>query len=124
MPITSHIDNAEDLTVFTASGTLTFDDAMFVVKAFYAGDPTKHVLWDLTETTEVELSSEEIEKIATYEPRIGGKRPLGKTAFVAEKDILFGLARMFETHSSLGQSPYLVMVFRSKDEAYKWLCEP
>ena len=40
MQITKQIDKSKDLTVFTAKGVLTFDDAMSVVKAFYDGDPT------------------------------------------------------------------------------------
>jgi hypothetical protein len=44
MPIKVHIDKSKDLTVFTAKGVLSFDDAMPVVKAFYDGDPTRHVI--------------------------------------------------------------------------------
>ena len=124
MSITAQIDTSKDLTVFTAKGVLSFDNAMPVVKAFYDGDPTKHVIWDLTDTAEIQLTSEEVEKIATFPPRIEGKRELGKTAFVAQEDILFGLSRMFEAHSSIVNSPYPVMVFRSIEKAYKWLDEP
>ena len=123
MPITSYIDKSRDLTVFISSGVLTFDVAMPVVEAFYAGNPTKHVMWDLIETDEVRLSSEEVKRIATYGPRIKGKRALGKTAFVAEKDLHFGLSRMFEIQSALSQSPYPICVFRSRDEAFKWIDE-
>lgn len=124
MPITAKIDKPKDLTVYTVKGLLSFDNAMPVVKAFYDSDPTKHVIWDLTDTTEVQFASEEVEKIATFEPRINGKRALGKTAIVAQKDILFGLSRMFESHSNIANSPYPVMVFRSIELAYKWLDEP
>ena len=124
MPIKVHIDKSKDLTVFTVKGLLSFDDAMPVVKAFYDGSPTKHVIWDMTDTTEVQFTSEEVIKIATFGPRTEGKRELGKTALVAQKDILFGLSRMFETHSDMVNSPYPVMVFRSMEQAYKWLVEP
>jgi hypothetical protein len=59
-----------------------------------------------------------------YFLKIEGKREFGKTAFVALKDILFGLSRMFEIHSSIVNSPYPVMVFRSLEKAQKWLDEP
>ncbi len=124
MPITSHIDKAKDLTVFTATGVLSFDKVLPVVKAFYDGDPTKHVLWDLIDITDVQLTSEEVEAIANFRPRYEGQRASGKTAFVAQKDILFGLSRMFEIRSSVGEAPHSIMVFRSIDEAYKWLDEP
>jgi len=62
MPIKVPIDKSKDLTVFTAKGVLSFDDAMPVVKAFYDGDPTRHVIWDTTDTTEVQLTAEEVKK--------------------------------------------------------------
>lgn len=124
MSITSSIDSARDLTVFTVKGILSFDNAMPVVKAFYDGTPTKHVLWDLSGTSDVRFTSEEVEAIAGFKPRYEGKRESGKTAFVAQEGILFGLSRMFELQSSSMKAPYPIMVFRDIDEAYQWFKEP
>jgi len=124
MPITSHIDKAKDITIFKVTGVLSFDILLSVVKSFYDDDPTKHVLWDMIDTTEVQVASEEVETIAKFGPRYEGKRALGKTAIVAQKDILFGLSRMFEIHSNIKEAPYPIMVFRSMGEAHQWLDEP
>jgi hypothetical protein len=124
MPITSHIEKSKDLTVFKVTGVLSFDIVIPVVKSFYDGDPTKHVLWDLIDITEAQLTSEEVETIAKFGPRYEGKRASGKTAFVAQKDVLFGLSRMFEIHSSIQESPFPIMVFRSIDTAYQWIDKP
>ena len=123
MPITSYIDKARDLTVFTVTGVINFDDALPVVKAFYEGVPTKNVLWDLSETTDEQFTSQEVEAIASFGKRYEAERASGKTAFIAQKDILFGLSRMFEIQSVLKQSPHSVMVFRKKDEAFEWFDE-
>jgi hypothetical protein len=123
MPIASHIDEAKDLTVFKVTGTFSFDKVMPIIKAFYAGDPTKHVLWDLIDTTDIQLTSEEVETVAKYRLRFEGKRGSGKTAFVAQKDVLYGLSRMFEMQSNLQDAPYTIMVFRSIEEAHLWLDE-
>jgi hypothetical protein len=123
MPITAHIDKAKDFTVFKVTGVLSFDEVLPVVKDFYDGDPTKHVLWDMTDTTEVQLTSEEVETLANFSPRYEGKRASGKTAIVAQKDIIFGLSRMFEFQSSSQQAPFSIMVFRSIEEAHQWLDE-
>lgn len=123
MPITSHIDKAKALTIFKVTGVLSFDSAFPVVKAFYDGDPTMHVLWDLTDTTDVQFTSEEVLLMVRFKPRYEGKRELGKTAFVAQKDILFGLSRMFEIQSGIEEAPYPIMVFRSLYEAHQWLDE-
>ena len=124
MPISVHINKEKDLTTFKVVGILDFDAVMSAVKAFYTGNPTKHVLWDDKDATDVKLTSDEVGTIARLRERFEGKREAGKTALVAHKDIVFGLSRMFEVQSSLERAPYDVMVFRNIDDACKWLDEP
>ena len=121
MPITAHTDRSKDLTIFKVTGVLSFDLAFPLVEAFYDDDPTSHVLWDLTDTTDIEFTTEEVLEIVNFKPRYHGKRKSGKTAFVAQKDILFGLSRMFEIQSNIQEAPYAIMVFRSLYEAHQWL---
>ena len=45
-----------------------------------------------------------------------------KTAVYSPDDMPFGLARVYEAWSD--SSPELVMVFRDREEAIQWLCEP
>ncbi len=124
MSITSHIDTAKDLTTFTVTGVLSFDEVMPEIEAFHTGEPTKHVIWDLLAATDVQFTSEQVERVATYQPPYDGKKEAGKSAIVAREDFLFGLSRMFETQNNLTEAPYTVMVFRSIDEAYQWLDLP
>jgi len=123
MAISCKVEKEKALTLFKATGVLRFDEVMQAVQSFYAGNPTKHVLWDLLETTDIHLTFEEIEQIVSYQPRYDGKREPGKTAFVARKDLLYGLSRMFELHSEGQNAPYPIMVFRSLDEAHQWFAE-
>ena len=123
MPIISHIDSAKDLTVFKVTGELNFEKVSLVVKTFYGGIPTKHVLWNFIETTDVQLSSEEVETISNFRNVFEGKSASGKTAFVAKEDVHFGLLRIFEIQSRFHKVPYTIVVFRSIDEAYKWFDE-
>ena len=123
MPISFQVEEEKDLTVFKVTGALRFDEVMAAVQSFYADNPTKHVLWDLLGITDIQLTSEEVEQIASYQPRYDGEREPGKTAFVAQKDLLFGLSRMFELQSEGQHAPYPVMVFRSLDEAFRWFEE-
>ncbi len=109
MPIKLHIDKARDLTTFTVTGVLIFDKAMPVIKDFYYGEPTKHVVWDLIDTTDVTLTSKEVEAIVSFRPRYKGKRASGKTTFIAQEEFLFGLSRMFELQSSFHKAPYPIM---------------
>jgi len=122
MPIETTIIESENLTFHSASGALTFYEIMYEVKSFYDSDrPTKNVLWDLTEVTNIEITNEQVVEIANYRKRFSGQRSAGKTAIVAANDLYFGLARMFEMHSDLNLAPFDVMVFRNRDEADSWL---
>jgi hypothetical protein len=123
MTITFHSDEAKDLTVFKVSGELNFEAVMPFVKAFYDGTPTRHVVWDMTDVSEADFSSEQVEQIAGLPSRFQGKRAEGKTALVVKKDILFGLSRMFEIHSNVRQAPFPIGVFRNLEDAYKWIEE-
>ena len=123
MPITSHIDRTKDLTIFKVTGVLSFDMAFPVVEDYYTDNPTSHVLWDLIDTTAIQFTSEEVLEIVRFKPRYQGKRKSGKTAFVAQKDVLFGLSRMFEIQSGIQEAPYAIMVFRNLHEAHQWLFE-
>jgi hypothetical protein len=120
MPITSNIDQAKELTIFKVTGVLGFDKVLRVVRDFYDGDPTKHVLWDFIDTAEIQLTSVEVEAISNFRPRYEGKQASGKTAFVAQKDILYGLSRMFEIQSRFREAPFNIMVFRNTAEARQW----
>ena len=124
MPITSNRDRTKDLTIFKVTGVLSFGLVFPVVKSFYDGDPTSHVLWDLIDTTDIQFTSEEVLELVRFKPRFEGKRNPGKTALVAQEDVLFGLSRMFEIQSGIQEAPYAVMVFRSLYEAHQWLFEP
>lgn len=46
MPISSSADPSKDLTIFTASGVLSFEEQHAAFKDFYEGKPTKQVILD------------------------------------------------------------------------------
>ncbi len=123
MPINSHIDAIKKLTVFKVTGVLLYDKAISAVKSFYEGQPTENVLWDLTDITGAQLTSEQVEKIANLNLRSESVRSKGKTALVAPKDEVFGLSRMFGTLSEISEAPFQRWAFRSMEEAYQWLSE-
>ena len=121
--ITSHIDPTRQLTIFTPTGVLNFNEIMSAITAFYDGTPTKNVIWNLNDVSKINVTSEEIEKIAASRPQDNKIRPEGKTAIVAQNDYYFGLSRMFETYSQLKNIPFQVMVFHTMKEACQWIDE-
>lgn len=118
-----HTAFSTDLTTFKVKGSLVFDEVMVVVKSFYEGEPTSNVLWDLIDTSEIKITSDQLQKIVDFQPRYEGTRASGKTAFAAKQDLEFGLSRVFQAHSRIKDAPYAIGVFRSTQDAMDWLEE-
>ena len=121
--ISSYVDQISQLTVFTPTGVLGFNEIMSAITSFYEESPTKNVIWNLNAVSKINVTSQEIEEIAVSRPQDNKIRPEGKTAIVAQEDYYFGLSRMFETYSHLGNIPFQVMVFHTMEEAYQWIDE-
>lgn len=58
MLISSSVDPSKELTIFTASGVLSFEEQHAAFKNFYEGKPTKKVILDLRAITGRRISSE------------------------------------------------------------------
>ena len=102
MPITSHVEEADQLTVFIAEGALSVDDIMAEVTAFYNGKPTRNVLWLLNEALLWKMNSKDVEKISNYAPRYNSSRGEGaKTALVADDSFLIALSSAFKTFGNV-----------------------
>ena len=112
------------MTIFNGSGDITFEEVTSAIEAFYEGDHTFHVLWDLSEARASGITSEQVDQIANLLQRFGGVRKGVKTAIVTPLNINFGLARMLisllETKEDL---PVGMGVFRAREEAMTWLYE-
>lgn len=122
--ITKSLDLANDLTHFTLSGKVDTTEVKQAIEAFYSGQVTKRVLWDLTDSDVSELSKPEVESIASTPRAAQQQRQLGKTALVAPEDLAYGLSRMYQALTHLENLPFETQVFRDKDEAMNWLLEP
>jgi hypothetical protein len=87
-----------------------------------ADRPRMHRLWDLTGADFSALDFEAIAlmtKDITSLPRVD---PNVRVAIVAARDVDFGLARMFETLRE-GETPAVIRVFRTREDAEVWLAE-
>jgi hypothetical protein len=125
MPITSKIEPSKDLTHFTGTGNITFQEVTEAIETFYNGDHTLNVLWDLREATAGSITSEQVDQIATLLQRLGGVRKGVRTAIVTPVNINFGLARMLVTLLETKEEnlPVGMSVFRAMEEAMTWLYE-
>ena len=118
MPISHQIDKALGVVFSTAEGVLTAQDILTHRQRIYEDlvfDPSYDELIDLRDVIEFPVSSTEMQKIAEL-PLFNEK---SRRAIVAEKDINFGMARMYEMLHDL--EPDLIKVFRDLAEARRWL---
>jgi len=122
--ITKHFDSEKDLTVYTVAGTVPAAVYATNIHEFYVVGPvTKHVLWDLTGAELEHLLPGDVQSIAKTPRKFLEDRAGGRTAIVAPNDLAFGLARMYEFTVDPAEVPVEVQVFRSAEEASRWLQE-
>jgi hypothetical protein len=120
--IEKRFEPEKSLTVFTVLGAVSADEFSQAIEEFYEKGPvTNKVLFDLTDSFLDQLRSEEILNISRTPKYIPEQRVGGKTAIVAPSDLAFGLARMYEFSSDPADIPFVIKVFRTMEEARKWL---
>jgi len=126
MPIAFTTDPSRELTTLTATGGITVEDIMAVVKGFKDDLPEKNILWDFSEAyPDDRFDAADMDRIASLAKNNLNlrKQPDGKTAYVATSDFVFGITRMYASYLELQGPSHDIQVFRSLDEAYAWLAE-
>jgi len=120
MPIRYTIDTARRVVVSTGKDRLTYvevrdhQDRLIVDRRF---DPTFNQLIDLTTLTDLAISTEEAQKIATR--RLFS--PTSRRAYVAIRPHIFGIGRLMQAHHDLAGRKSEVEIFDDLDQAKKWL---
>ena len=127
MPLSYRIDR-ERRTLFTRAAGVLGDEGLRLLWRVVLRDPelSRRVneLHDLTGVTAVEISSALVWEFADEMKVLdGSERHSGvKMATVAARDVLYGLARMYETLRAESSAEF--GVFRSMAEAREWLGLP
>ena len=103
------------------SGELGLPRLLHALKELYAGDPPRHVLWDLRRGSLAGLTDQEMDQLKEFIKEHGKVRQGGKAAVVVSRDVDFGIARMIQLSGEI--FPFEVEVFRSMAEAEKWLAQ-
>jgi len=126
MPITSQIDQSSQLTTHIATGEISFTDIIKAIESFYKEKPTKNIIWnfhDVDKDALLSFSYNELKEIVRFTKQHEDLRRSGKTALVVSTDLEFGLGRMYDTLAEIENLSHSVKVFRSMDEAFKWIDE-
>ena len=123
MEIKKEIDKTKHLTIFTVNGELDVDELKACYESYYEDEsPSMNMLWDFRSASGGnKLTNELLEYFSSFPQKYGDKRPKGKTAYVVESDLGFGLGRMLSTFVQIRGAAVKVNVFRSMEEAFQWL---
>ena len=82
-----------------------------------------NVLWDLRKASLVGISSRQINEAINSIMPYAEKRAGGKTAFLISNDPDYGISRMIQTLIDVKNIPFKVEIFKTIDEAVKWIDE-
>ncbi|PJA31395.1 MAG: hypothetical protein CO187_09640 [Zetaproteobacteria bacterium CG_4_9_14_3_um_filter_53_7] len=123
MPVLSHVDREKHTILRTASGILQTTDIIETIQqtlslpSFVTG---MHAIWDITNADVSHLERGDMLVVVDYIQSNTDKRGSGyKIAIAADRDISFGIARMFAILCD--GLPFSIAVFRSMELARNWI---
>jgi hypothetical protein len=119
MPLSYVIDKQQRLVVASFWGACTMSDALELRRQILKDDnfdPNFAQLTDLSAVTSINVRPGEVRMLAWMSPF----SPDSRRAIVADSQLTFGLARIYETLRSLRGDRH-VRVFHNRDEALAWI---
>ena len=79
----------------------------------------RYSISDYTAVTDFDVRTEDITYVMGLSEEVAGVNPDVIVAIIADKDLLFGLSRMFQLR--LDATNWELMVFRKREEANAWI---
>ena len=119
MPYSIQIEPETGVAIGTCSGVLRLNDAQEAVAALWKkpGWAGRSTVWDFREA-QLDFSASAPRELAHFILQNQPATPPSKVAFVAGRDIDFGMSRMFEVFREDPRTAF--RVFRDYDEAISW----
>ena len=121
MPIATTQDLKQNLTVHVVTDRVTEQEMFGTLEAFYAGQFTRLLLWDMSQANLEHVSIDTLRRFVHRAAELGADRVGGKTAVVAATALQYGLARMSATFADIEAAPYEFAIFKTCEEARAWL---
>jgi hypothetical protein len=119
MTVSIKIEPETDMAIATCSGILRVSDAQEGATALWntPGWSGRSVVWDFREA-QFDYSFSDAQKIAQFIFHHQPATPPSKVAFVTQRDVDFGMARVFEVYRQDPRTEF--RVFREYEEAICW----
>jgi hypothetical protein len=122
MPIKSTI--IDGIIYTELSGEIDFDTVIQqidFISSLKNKIANRYELLDHTNITKMNISSDEIHRLAMYSKKTEDVFPISFAAVYAPNDLTFGKVRMFMSHYELAGHSINVSIFRNKEEAIQFL---
>ena len=119
--IKSVTDVGRDVTFLEVAGKPEVEEICAWLDDLYRENVTRHVLWDFSAADAANMTYEGVRLIARKVRIHSLKRENPRTAFVFSSSLEYGIGRMFMSVAEMEEIPMEFMLFRSREEAEKWL---
>lgn len=123
MSIERHIDPDSGRITLTASGPTRFEDLKVALKGVTEAPdfrPGADIIWDFRNVESEALTADQLREMVAFVAGIADVRGINyKVAIVVERNVDFGLARMYEVFAD--ELPCELRVFRDLEEAVDWM---
>jgi len=119
MPIRFSVDHSLQRVAVTAEGELRLEDMVAVLNELAAQRCFAYTQCFDVRSAVTLLTAEDVRRLVTLTARLRADHGQAKTAFIAESDVSFGMARMYATLASETDSGF--MVYRTLPEGEAWL---
>ncbi len=119
MAITYDVDHNAQRVMVTATGDIRIEDMAALVMDLAEKRTFAYAQRFDARNAALLLSAEEIRRLVPVIGRLREEHGHARTAFIAESDVTFGMARMYATLSSDTDSGF--MVYRTIEDGDAWL---
>lgn len=121
MPARVEFDPTGNLVTLNLHGRIDLADATRILDEIMARPDIRspNGLIDTDGLTGLDLVAQDIRQIAEFAERADAVWAGGRWAVVAPRDLVYGMARMYQLIRS--GAPYEIEVFRTREEAHRWL---
>lgn len=113
-----------EMTVMRIVQQVSMDDLLQFMTAYYAGRPTRCMVWDVSQAPMGDFSSADASSLNTLLAAIPNSDVCEVAVVIAPDDMHFGMSRMFTAHAEAKGLVRKVGIVRSHAEAESWLGAP
>ena len=120
MPLVAVDYPVPDRLLLKVTGSVDIAEMRQVIASHRSGaNRLTPILFDLTDAT-LQVSAADVASLAEATALEMRRAPIGPVALIAASDEVFGLSRMYQSHSTAHGRPQ-VGVFRDQNAAERWL---